>query len=186
MDDAENNEVVALLEYWFSDEVARRWFRSTPQFDEALRQRYEALVQKAFAGELDDWAESPLGALALVILLDQFPLNIYRGKPQSFSGEFPAREVAAAAIEKGWDRDLTDKQKAFLYIPFMHSENTADQDRSVALYRDAGLTDNLRWAEHHRNIVRHFGRFPHRNDILGRSSTEEELAWLASDEAFRG
>jgi uncharacterized protein (DUF924 family) len=176
----------SLLDFWFSEAVTERWFRSTPQFDEELRQRYEALVQKALAGELKHWRENPQGALALVILLDQLPLNIYRGQSQSFVGEAMAREVAAWAIDRGWDKQLTDKQKAFLYIPFMHSEDPDDQARSVALYRDAGLNDNLRWAEHHRRIVQRFGRFPHRNAILGRSSTQDELEWLASDEAFHG
>lgn len=175
-----------LIDFWFSDPVAKRWFRSTPQFDNELRQRYELLVNKAFAGELVDWKQTPQGSLALVILLDQLPLNIYRGKPQSFAGEAMAREVSSLAIENGWDRALTDRQKAFLYIPFMHSEDPADQERSVQLYRDAGLKDNLYWAEHHRRIVMRFGRFPHRNAILGRASTEDELAWLESDEAFRG
>ena len=176
----------ALLDFWFSEEVAKRWFRSTPQFDEQLRQNYEGLVQKALSGELLHWQEDPRASLALVILLDQLPLNIYRGKPQSFAGEAMARVIADIVIDKGWDRMLSDKQKAFLYLPFMHSENPVDQERSVELYREAGLTDNLRWAEHHRSIVQRFGRFPHRNTILGRPSTDEERAWLASDEAFRG
>lgn len=176
----------AFLDFWFSEETAKRWFRSTPEFDEMLRQRYEVDVIAALENRLDDLAQSVEGALALVILLDQLPLNIYRGQPQSFAGEAKAREVAGAAIERGWDKNLGDKQKAFLYIPFMHSEDPDDQDRSVALYRAAGLKDNLRWAEHHRNIVQRFGRFPHRNVILGRNSTQEEIAWLQSEEAFRG
>ncbi|MFO7593150.1 MAG: DUF924 family protein [Pseudomonadota bacterium] len=175
-----------LLDCWFSPTVEKRWFRSTPEFDESLHRRFEAWVQAALNGELEHWAETPQGALALVILLDQLPLNIYRDKPESFAGEAPAREVAAAAIAKGWDGKLDDKQKGFLYIPFMHSENQADQDRAVQLYRQAGLDGNLRWAEHHREIIRRFGRFPHRNAILGRESTEEERQWLNLKEAFRG
>ena len=178
--------VAAVIDFWFSDTVARRWFRATPEFDDQLRRRFGAQVAAALAGELDHWAGSGQGALALVLLLDQLPLNIYRGLPQSFAGEAKAREVAAAAIARDWDRELDDKQKAFLYIPFMHSESLADQERAVALYRAAGLTGNLRWAEHHCNIIRRFGRFPHRNAILGRESSEQEWEWLASSEAFRG
>ncbi|MCW8828122.1 MAG: DUF924 domain-containing protein [Gammaproteobacteria bacterium] len=180
------DDAAGLLEFWFSEEVSRRWFRSTPQFDEALRRRYEPLVVAALQGELRKWAATPRGALALVLLLDQLPLNIYRGQARGFVGEQQAREVAAAALEQGWDRQLSEKEKAFLYIPFMHSENLADQQRAVALYRAAGLEGNLRWAEHHCDIIRRFGRFPHRNAILGRESTPEELDWLASREAFRG
>lgn len=180
------DDAADLLEFWFSGEVSRRWFRSTAQFDEVLRRRYEPLVVAALQGDLREWAASPRGALALVLLLDQLPLNIYRGQARSFAGETLAREVAATALEQGWERQLSEKEKAFLYIPFMHSEDLADQQRAVALYRAAGLEGNLRWAEHHCNIIRRFGRFPHRNAILGRESTPEELAWLASDEAFRG
>lgn len=175
-----------LLECWFSPNVEKRWFRATTEFDDTLHRRFENWVQAALNGELEHWAETPRGALALVILLDQLPLNIYRDKPESFAGEALAREVAGNALSKGWDRELGDKQKAFLYIPFMHSENLADQNRSVELYRQAGLEGNLRWAEHHRNIIRRFGRFPHRNAILGRESTEEERRWLNSKEAFLG
>jgi len=175
-----------VLDYWFSPAVAKRWFRPSQVFDDELRQRFAATVQAALNGELDDWADSPSGALALVILLDQFPLNIYRGRAESYSGETRARNIATAAIEHGWDREMETRQKAFLYLPFMHSEALADQDRAVELFRQAGMADNLRWAKHHRGIVQRFGRFPHRNAILGRESTAEEIAWLTSGKAFRG
>jgi len=186
MTETEQKTAEELLAFWFSEPASKRWFRSTPQFDAELKERYEPLVRDALAGRLDHWAKSSTGALALVILLDQLPLNIYRNRAKSFAGENRAREVADKAIAEGWDADMGDKQKAFLYIPFMHSENIADQERSVALYRQAGLKDNLRWAEHHRNIVQRFGRFPHRNAVLGRTSTPEEEAWLNSKEAFHG
>jgi len=175
-----------VLKYWFSPASAKRWFRPSSAFDDELRQRFADTVQAALSGELDSWSDSPSGALALVLLLDQLPLNIYRGLPESFSGEARAREIAAMAIERGWDSEMETRQKAFLYLPFMHSESLADQERGVELYRQAEMADNLRWAEHHRGIVQRFGRFPHRNAILGRTSTEEELAWLASGKAFRG
>jgi uncharacterized protein (DUF924 family) len=175
-----------IVDFWFSDAVSKRWFRSTKAFDDELRDRFEATVQAALRGELDDWLSSSTGVLALVILLDQLPLNIYRGTAESFAGEARSREAATVAIEHGWDQQLPSQQRAFLYLPFMHSEAVADQDRAVALFHAAGLEGNLRWAKHHREIVRRFGRFPHRNRILGRESTAEEEAWLASDEAFRG
>lgn len=188
MSDVRNREAAseALLELWFSERAAKLWFRSTPAFDRELRERFEGVVRAALRGELDDWADSPRGALALVIVLDQLPLNIYRGTPESFAGEQKARTIAAAAIARGWDQGLSDKQKAFLYLPFMHSENLADQERSVALYEAAGLSDNLRFARHHRSIIERFGRFPHRNAILDRESTSQERAWLNSKEAFHG
>lgn len=175
-----------VLEFWFSDEVKPLWFRSTPAFDDALRERFLATWQAAAAGELDHWADSPEGALALVVVLDQFPLNMFRGKPEGFSTEALSREVAKAAIDKGWDQQLEGALLAFLYMPLMHSEDLADQDRSVALFEAAGLADNLRFAKHHRELIRRFGRFPHRNAILGRPSSEEELAYLASKDAFHG
>jgi uncharacterized protein (DUF924 family) len=176
----------ALLDLWFSERVRPLWFKSTPEFDEELRVGFQTTVEAALRGELAHWAETPHSALALVICLDQLPLNMFRGQLQSFAGEALAREVAADAIARGFDQELDDAQKAFLYMPYMHSESLADQDRAITLFAEAGLADNLRWAGHHRDIVRRFGRFPHRNAILGRDSTPEEQDYLLSDEAFLG
>ena len=181
-----NESYQEILEFWFSDDVRPLWFRSTPEFDHELRQRYERLYQRACEGGLDEWQCDPHGSLALVIILDQFPLNMYRGLGRAFEGESRARGVAEHAIDCGWDLQLSDEHKSFLYLPFMHSENLADQERSVALYEAAGLEHNLRFARHHREIVRRFGRFPHRNEPLGRQSTTEELEYLDSDAAFTG
>ena len=170
----------AVLDFWFSDATRRRWFNATPTFDETLRTRFLDTFEQAEAGGLRDWAETPDGALALVIVLDQFPLNLFRNQARSFGTEAAARSVAFAAIERGLDQQLKDSGKAFLYLPFMHSEDLADQDRSVALFEAAGLRENLRFAHHHRNIVARFGRFPHRNAALGRTSTQEEIDWLNS------
>jgi uncharacterized protein (DUF924 family) len=175
-----------LIELWFSERVRPLWFKSTPAFDEELRASFLETYRAALNGELSHWADSPEGALALVICLDQLPLNMFRNQVESFAGEAPSRQVAAMAIERGFDQALDKIQKVFLYMPFMHSENLEDQDRAIELFELAGLTDNLHWAKHHREIVSRFGRFPHRNAILGRHSTQEELAYLASDEAFKG
>lgn len=175
-----------VLDFWFSADTRPFWFRSTPEFDARLHERFVDVWQAAARGELEAWNATPEGALALVIILDQFPLNMFRGQAESFSTEALSREVAHKAIDRGWDRDLDDAGRAFLYLPFMHSEARDDQERSVQLFRDADLVDNLRWAEHHREIIQRFGRFPHRNAALGRESSGEELEWLASKGAFRG
>ena len=173
-----------ILDFWFSEAARPRWFSSTPEFDQQLRSRFSGLWEQARNGLLADWEGSAEGALAVVILLDQFPLNMFRGQPASFSTEAQARRVAGRAIDSGFDSDLTDMQKAFLYLPYMHSESLSDQDRSVRLFAAAGLDDNLKWARSHREIVRRFGRFPHRNAILGRASTAAEEVWLASSEGY--
>lgn len=167
-----------ILRFWFSQRVRPLWFKSTPEFDDELRQRYQSVWGLARAGTYDHWELEPRSALALVIVLDQFPLNMFRADARQYSTEAHAREVSARAMDKGFDAQLTAEEKAFLYLPFMHSESLADQDLAVELYRGAGLTDNLRYAEHHRDVVRRFGRFPHRNEVLGRNSTAEELEYL--------
>ena len=175
-----------VLDYWFEPAHRRAWFRSTPELDRDLRARFEAHWVAARDGRLVAWEDDPQGALALAILLDQLPLNMFRGQARSFSTGQQALQVARAAIGRGFDAGFDAPRKTFLYLPFMHSESLADQDRSVALFAAAGLPDNLRWARHHRAIIRRFGRFPHRNRMLGRASTPEEIAWLASIEGFKG
>ncbi len=175
-----------LLDFWFSEASARHWFRATRKFDHELQERFGTLVEAALRNELSHWLETARGTLALIVLLDQLPLNIYRGKAKSFAGEAGARHAANVAIDRGWDQQLSQQERAFLYMPFMHSESLEDQDRAVLLFTAAGLDSNLRWAKHHREIVRRFGRFPHRNEILDRPSSAEELKWLASDQAFHG
>lgn len=175
-----------VLDFWFADEHRPLWFGSTDAFDRMIRERFDELWRHARDGGLAHWESTPAGALALVILLDQFPLNMFRNQPLGFSTEADSRQVAGRAIARGIDRRLSDGEKPFLYLPFMHSEDLDDQDRSVALFEAAGLAANLRWAQHHREIVRRFGRFPHRNAILGRADTPEEAAWLRTSGAFRG
>lgn len=175
-----------ILDFWFSDEVRKLWFKSTPEFDALLRERFEALWTRASNGELDDWLQSAAGCLALVLVLDQFPLNMFRGQAQSFVSEAQSREVARLAIDKGFDQDLDARARAFLYMPFMHSEVLADQQLALQLFAQPGLEDNLRFARHHHHIIEKFGRFPHRNKALGRESSESEIEYLNSKEAFRG
>ncbi len=180
------DEIQDVLDFWYSARISARWFASTPELDDEIRTRYQDLWQRGRAGQLATWTDSPEGALALVIVLDQLPLNMFRGQAIAFSSEQQAVAVAKAAIQRGFGSRLAQERVAFLYMPLMHSEDLTDQDLSVDCFRGAGLAAQMRFAEHHRGIVRRFGRFPHRNAILGRDSTAEELAYLASPEAFKG
>lgn len=176
----------SILEFWFSPAMKPRWFDSTPEVDREIRDRYQALWETASRGELDDWSEKAEGALALAIVLDQFPLNMFRGEPAAFQTERQAVAVVKKAIEAGLDKEISKAQLGFLYMPLMHSESMADQDLSVKLFESAGLDENAKFARHHRGLIERFGRFPHRNAILGRESSAEEIAYLQSPEAFSG
>jgi len=175
-----------LIEFWFGDDVKKRWFKSTAEFDQQLRDLFENLWQQARDNQLADWKHSASGCLALTILFDQMPLNMYRGQAASFSTEALARDVSHHAIKKDFHRQFDEEKQAFLYMPFMHSENLNDQKYAIELFKLIGREDNLRFARHHHDIVKRFGRFPHRNHILGRESTADELAYLESDQAFTG
>ena len=175
-----------LLEFWFSDDVRKLWFNSTDEFDALLRERYQDLWERACRGELDHWKDNADGCLALVIVLDQLPLNMFRGEARSFQSEAQSRDIARHAIQQNFDRELEPARRAFLYMPFMHSEELADQQRALELFAQPGLEGNLRFAHHHHDIVAKFGRFPHRNQALGRNSTPAEIEYLNSKEAFTG
>jgi uncharacterized protein (DUF924 family) len=170
--------VVEILSFWFSGRVEPLWFSSEPALDAELRERFGTLVSAAFAGELDDWLETPEGALALVILLDQFPRNIYRGTPAAFAADAKARDVAERALARGHDHQVEPARRMFFYLPFEHSEQLADQERSLALFTALGDAELLDYAVRHHEIIARFGRFPHRNAVLGRPSTLEEQAFL--------
>ena len=172
------NEAETILQWWFSPESQARWFASTAEFDQACKDRAGALLDRAAAGELDDWAKTPRGALALIIILDQIPRNIFRGTAQAFSFDEKAREQAKAAVDAGFDQQLATLEKTFMYLPFEHSEDLSDQERSVALFKAMGADLQLDYAIRHHVIVERFGRFPHRNKALGRESTEEEIEFL--------
>jgi len=167
-----------IIDFWFSDRVTALWFKSTDEFDAELKLKYETVWQQAADGLLDYWKKNPQGAVTLVIILDQFPLNMFRGQGKRYSSEAKSRDIAIYAIENDLDKVLTPKQKAFLYLPFMHSENLSDQQKGIDLFKSAGLEDNARYAQHHYGVIERFGRFPHRNEELGRGSSEEEIAYL--------
>jgi uncharacterized protein (DUF924 family) len=154
-----------------------RWFRKDAAFDAEFRTRFMAAHEAARRGELDTWANDAQGALALLILLDQFPRNAFRGTPRMFESDARAREVARQAVQAGLDAQVEPDLRNFFYLPFMHSEQLADQDVGVALAAKLG-GEALRYAKLHRDIIERFGRFPHRNPVLGRSTTPEEQRFL--------
>jgi uncharacterized protein (DUF924 family) len=155
-----------------------RCYSSDDAFDADLRHRFLGLWRKALAGELSCWEATDDGALALVIVLDQFPRNMFRGDVRAYSSDALALEVANRAIARGADRRMAADLLEFLYLPLMHSEHLADQQRCVELFRSTSNADNLRYAEDHADIIRRFGRFHHRNALLGRITTPEEQVFL--------
>jgi uncharacterized protein (DUF924 family) len=195
-----------ILDFWFGDSLdsleavaARRgsWFVQSDAFDRSIEVRFGSLPDRALRGEFDGWSREPRPALALVLVLDQFPRNLYRGSPRSFGSDAKACETALLAIKAGFDQKLHPLEASFLYLPLEHSEDLHLQDRSVELFEKlvSRAPDDLRpmfdqivaYAVRHREVIRQFGRFPHRNTILGRRSTREELAYLRSGgETFGG
>jgi uncharacterized protein (DUF924 family) len=179
MTDACDVTPAEILRFWRAA-GRERWYEPDGSFDADVRSRFLELWQKAAAGELSSWETTDDGALALAIVLDQFPRNMFRGDIRSYSSDALAREVVSRAIDRGADTRVEAALLEFLYMPFMHSEHLADQLRCVELFRKAGNPDNLKYAEDHADIIRRFGRFPHRNRMLGRPTTPEERAFLES------
>jgi len=168
-----------ILAFWFAPATVRRWFASDAQLDARIRRQFAPLIEQALTGRLAAWADTPLGALALCLLLDQFPRNAWRGSPRAFGCDHEARRVAAAAIAAGHDLMLRAEERFFLYLPFEHSESLADQARCLALMAGLGNTEWLEYARRHHAVIARFGRFPHRNAVLGRTSTPAEIAFLS-------
>jgi uncharacterized protein (DUF924 family) len=170
-----------LIHFW-RDAGPRSWFAKSDAFDDAIRRTYEPDHHAAARGEYDAWIETPQGALALMLLLDQFPRNLYRGSAHAFATDPKARRLARQAVARGHDLALEGPLRPFLYLPFEHSEDLADQDESIRLTTrlrdDTGDADTLKWAGIHRDIIVRFGRFPHRNAAFGRSTTAMEQAFL--------
>ncbi len=174
-----------ILAFWFGPEphAARaEWFRKDPAFDAQIAARFGDAVGAARAGAFGEWCATPEGSLARVLLLDQFTRNVHRDTPLAFAGDARALATAEQAIARGFDADLDRYGRWFLYLPFEHAEDAAAQDRSLALFRiradETGDPSPLDWAQRHADVIRRFGRYPHRNAILGRASTPEEEAFL--------
>jgi uncharacterized protein (DUF924 family) len=166
-----------VVTFW-QDAGPDRWFTKDEAFDKQIRERFFDTYEAAAAGKLSDWEQSAQGALALLILLDQFPRNIFRGDARAFATDALARAITAGAIVRGFDSQVPKGLRGFFYLPFEHSEDLADQERCIALNKAIGDAENLKWAEIHADIIRRFGRFPHRNAALGRTTTPEEQAFL--------
>jgi uncharacterized protein (DUF924 family) len=176
-----------VLHFWFGapdrTQTARdQWFRKSPAFDAEIRDRFLATHADAIAGRLDSWQEAPRSALALVVVLDQFSRNLFRDSPAAFSADPKALALARHLVEAGWDRQLTPLERGFVYLPFEHSESLDAQDEALRLFADLRqfpeTSDLHAWAEKHHRVIARFGRFPHRNAVLGRVSTDDELAFL--------
>ncbi len=167
----------AVLAFW-RDAGPDKWFKKNDAFDQDIRERFLETYEAAAAGTLGAWEATPDGGLALVIVLDQFPRNMFRGAARAFAADPLARAVADRALARGFDRAMAQADRQFFYLPFEHSEMLADQERCCDLFRATGDAELVKWAELHADIIRRFGRFPHRNAALGRATTAEEQAFL--------
>jgi uncharacterized protein (DUF924 family) len=164
----------SLLDFWFRQD-RKAWFEKDPGFDDAIRSRFLQPYDEAIAGRLEKWKDEPRNSLALVILLDQFPRNMFRRTARAFAADAQARDAARAILNQEWDKAFSPDARMFTYLPFEHSEALEDQELSLRLFEGS---ENYEWARRHWEIIRRFGRFPHRNAILGRASTLEELEFL--------
>jgi uncharacterized protein (DUF924 family) len=166
----------AVLDFWYSPINKTKWFIQDPAFDNEILNKFFIFYQSALKNELKDWANTPHGSLALVIILDQFPRNMFRGTAKSYVTDEMALSITKKAISIGFDQKLNLQEKQFLYMPLMHSENIEDQKLSVELF--VFDQNSLSYAKKHKDIIERFGRFPHRNLILDRNSTKEEVSFL--------
>ena len=170
-----------VLDFWFLRD-RKAWFEKNPAFDEEIRSRFLPLYELAAGARLEGWKSKPKSCIALVILLDQFPRNMFRGTARAFASDPLALDAARAIVDQGWDKTLSPDERMFAYLPFEHSESLADQERCLAMMKEIAVfsqtADLPKWAEAHLVIIRRFGRFPHRNTALGRASTPEEVEFL--------
>ncbi len=176
--------VPIVLDFWFQEAGPDRWFKPSVEFDDLVLRRFYRLHEQAVAGGLRDWEKEDKGALALILLLDQFPRNMFRGTARAFASDGEARRIAARSISLEFDKadGMTDNHRLFFYLPFEHSENLDDQKRACKLIATLTSTpDYATWAEAHRAIIERFGRFPHRNEMLGRKTTLEEEEFLKQE-----
>ena len=189
-------EYEQVLKFWFGvqedgfpiENKSQLWFSGSAEADRIIQSRFGSYIEKALAGNMESWKSTPRGQLALIILLDQFTRSIYRKTPQAFSGDSLAREIAHENIKKGWNKDLSFSERTFIYMPFMHSEELADQELCIELFnelknevpdnRKEQIKNSIYFAKDHRDIIARFGRFPHRNKTLRRESTPAERAYL--------
>jgi len=168
----------SVIDFWFDEIEPASWWRKNAEFDELIRQRFLGVHTAANAGELSCWREQSLGCLAEILVLDQFSRNIYRDDPRSFASDTVALVLAQEMVRSGRDRDIYPVMRAFVYMPFMHSESAKIHDQALLLFDQPGMESNLDFEHKHKIIIDRFGRYPHRNEILGRHSTSDELDFL--------
>lgn len=173
-----NNDFQKVIHFWFEEIDQSFWFKKSPHFDELIRRRFSHLHQAASFGELNSWRECAHGRLAEIILLDQFSRNMYRDTPNAFAYDTMALTLAQEAIRSKSDQALSKSEKLFIYMPFMHSESKRIHQQAVEIFKNYGNAENLKFELAHKEIIDRFGRYPHRNKILGRISTAEELEFL--------
>ena len=167
-----------VLNFWFRELDSTDWFKKNPHVDQLMNERFKELLKRASRGELAGWRETPEGRLAEILLLDQFSRNIYRDTKKAFENDALALSLSQEMIDLGLDQGFPPEKKAFIYLPFMHSENIADHRRALELFSQDGLEENLDFENKHLQILETFGRYPHRNKILGRKSTAQEIEFL--------
>lgn len=167
-----------IIQFWFEQIEHKLWWEKNSDFDQLIRERFLTLHQQAASGELFQWRETALGCLAEIIILDQFSRNMFRDSAQSFSYDGQALVLAQTAIARGMDKQLTTVQRSFLYLPFMHSESLIIHQQAEALYKANGSPENIEFELKHKRIIEQFSRYPHRNIILNRPSTEQEITFL--------
>ncbi|MGE3974423.1 MAG: DUF924 family protein [Bdellovibrionales bacterium] len=167
-----------IIQFWFHEIDRKKWFQSSPEFDQQIRDRFLKTFHQVQNGSTSQWRETPEGRLAEIIVLDQFSRNMFRDKPEAFAADPLALELAKAAVTAGDDMKLPVEQRGFLYMPYMHSENADDHIAAMKLFSQKGLENNYQYELLHKKIIDRFGRYPHRNQVLGRKSTPEELEFL--------
>ncbi len=165
-------------DFWFSPQARNNWFTPNERFDDEIRLRFEETYNEAHQGAYSEWRGDARGGLALVLLFDQFPRNMFRGVAQAFATDDLALEIARETITAGLDRQLSEEERGFFYMPYMHSEDHGVQDVGLRLYGELGHKERLDFMWRHHAIISQFGRFPHRNAVLGRQSTDEEIVFL--------
>lgn len=180
-----------VLEFWFGKpgdpgygEARESWFKSTPELDAETRERFGALYEDVAAGKLDGSMDTPNGCLALILVLDQFPRNIFRGSAKAFATDAKALAISKHAIDKRFDVGMTEHEKTFLYMPFQHSEDLADHQRSVEIFSTLETKETFEFAKAHRAVIEQFGRYPHRNKVLGRTNTPAEEEYLKDADSW--
>ena len=172
---AEKDEI---LNFWFKECKPEQWFKKNEDFDQTIENRFSSAIENAIAGKLDSWEESETGCLALIILLDQFTRNVFRDTPRAFAGDKRALALSQLCCNKDYLNNPDIHRRRFMLMPMMHSENIAVQDAALPLFKKYTSKKDYEYSEKHREIIANFGRFPHRNVILGRESTNEELEFL--------